>query len=506
MDNLSNVMQSTTPSLLELPHKVTALRSKHPIFRYESFSVSPSHKGLLLAYSFSIAPNLKFTPQITVPLEGSLLTEDFQQALLRDPAVLRLAFLIGMVELISYWKLTCSPLIEVAAGHLDVSELSFWEQLIRLGLGEFFFVNQISPSLSFTISPARRGGVAEEFKVPPQPTKITPRADSYLVLVGGGKDSIVTLELIRKLPAFKAGGSSSFAINPIAASLDAIEAAGYQKPLISKRVLDPALRVLNSQGYLNGHTPFSSLVAFLSTLTAYINGYQFILASNESSANEGNTQLAGFEINHQYSKSFHFEGLFRDYQERLGLSQRYLSFLRPLNEPQICRLFSRLNHQHPIFRSCNREQTSAAKERALASQGTETLFKPRSGWCAECPKCIFTAICLSCFISQEALETIFGANPFAAPMAGEQISALAGFSDIKPFECVGTYQEVRSCLKHLLKKGAPGSVLSDALSQLAHKITDSDAPELSTILECFNGAHFLNQKLEELLKKSLRET
>jgi hypothetical protein len=132
--------------------------------------------------------------------------------------------------------------------------------------------------------------------------------------------------------------------------------------------------------------------------------------------------------------------------------------------------------------------------------------KPRSGWCAECPKCLFTAICLSCFITEEALEAIFGVNPFATPNAGEQISELAGFSKIKPFECVGTYQEVRSCLKHLLKKATPGSVLSEILSPLAAKIQASEAPELSTLLKRFDGAHFLSRELEGLLKESLGET
>jgi hypothetical protein len=485
--------------LIELPQRVTDLRNKHPIFSYESYSVAATEEGLLLSYKFSIAPNLTFTPTISVPLEEAQLTATHQQELLGDPTVLRLAFLIGMVELISYWKLTCSPLIEVIAGHLEDSEIKFWEQLIRSGLGEFFFLNQISPRIPFKIASAERAENPHRSGRNESSLKVSHKDNSYLILVGGGKDSIVTLELIKNLPGIKAGQISSFAINPIAASLEAIDAAGYTSPLISRRVLDPLLRELNSQGYLNGHTPFSSLVAFLSTLTAYINGYHYILASNESSANEGNTKIHEFEVNHQYSKSFHFEGLFRTYQERLKIPQRYLSFLRPLNEPQICALFSRFTHQHQIFRSCNREQTSAAKERRRLLTEASKHYKPRTGWCAECPKCIFTAVCLSCFISQDDLEAIFGVNPFAAPAADKQIAALAGFGEIKPFECVGTYQEVRSCLKTLLGRAVPGSPLSKALLPLRTDIERADAPDIDTLLSRFNKEHFLSRALEELL-------
>ena len=62
---------------------------------------------------------------------------------------------------------------------------------------------------------------------------------------------------------------------------------------------------LNSEGYINGHTPFSAIVAFSSVLTAALNGQKYITLSNENSANESTVKDS--KVNHQYSKSYEFE-------------------------------------------------------------------------------------------------------------------------------------------------------------------------------------------------------
>ena len=100
--------------------------------------------------------------------------------------------------------------------------------------------------------------------------------------------------------------------------------AGYKDKIVYvKRTIDKNLIELNKQGYLNGHTPFSSMLAFLSYLVAYLTGKKYIALSNESSANESNVE--GEKINHQYSKSFEFEQDFRNYADKY-LRSRYSIF------------------------------------------------------------------------------------------------------------------------------------------------------------------------------------
>jgi len=405
-----------------------------------------------------------------------------------------------MIELLSYWKLCCPPRIEITAGHLSESEVIFWETLIRRGLGEFFFTNHISPNIHFSIVSSGKQENRSDALSSTTPSK----PESYLVLVGGGKDSIVTLELLRALIKEAGATVTPFAINPIPASLEAIHSANYTAPLIAKRTIDPKLRDLNSKGYLNGHTPFSALIAFISTLTAYANDHHFVLASNEASASEGNLDFHGIQINHQYSKSLEFESAFRRYTSDLNIPVEYLSFLRPLNEIQICALFSTMTQQHSIFRSCNREQTLAARARhTTAPAGVASI--QRQGWCADCPKCVFTFLCLRCFLPDQELQEIFGVpverQPHFLPLA----SALAGVSDHKPFECVGTYEEIQSCLAHLINKRKLTLPTTETSAELHNYLQQTEPVALRTLLNRWNNQHFLNPPLEALLRHALEQ-
>jgi hypothetical protein len=327
------------------------------------------------------------------------------------------------------------------------------------------------------------------------------------VLVGGGKDSIVTLTLLQHLKD-SSTSLSSLALNPIPASIQAIEKSGYPTPLIVQRKLDPQIATLNAQGYLNGHTPFSALLAFASVLVAYQHGIQNVLASNESSASEGNVTFHNFEINHQYSKGIEFEAQFRALMEQMNIPVRYLSFLRPINELQICGLFSRMPEQHQIFRSCNREQTQSARLKAL-DQNAASSSEKRIGWCGECPKCVFTFICLSCFLSKSEMLAIFGMDPSNKPGFASTLRELAGFTEHKPFECVGTYEEVRAALSHLFSKGIIDTKHDENLQELHEHIQRAPHSDLSKLLAKWDEHNFLNDPLASLIKtelSSLRES
>jgi hypothetical protein len=462
--------------------KVQQLREKHPTLRYADYAVNCVPEGLELTFTFDLAPDIRFTPRLLVPTPSPFI----------DRLTHRLAFLIGMVEMISYWKVACPARIEVTAGSLDEQERTFWETVIRHGLGEFFYVNAISPLLDFTIESSgvdRHDGASSNTL-----QRIT---GSQLILIGGGKDSIVSLELLSSLNRDTPHLLTTFAVNPIPASLHAVEAASLRAPLVARRSIDPRLLELNRLGYLNGHTPFSALLAFTSTLVAYLHGIERVVASNESSASEGNVEYQGFSVNHQYSKSLAFESLFSDYMTRLNVPVTYYSLLRPLNELQICALFSTSPHQHQIFRSCNRAQTLQARAQRPSSHA-------REGWCGECPKCIFTYLCLRSFLSQEQLVSIFGTDPSATQSFVSTSRELAGLTVHKPFECVGTFEEVRASLRHLFKTDKLNTSTSNGLANLAREIESCSPPSIEELLSNWDPKHHVPQELADIVRTRLK--
>ena len=148
--------------------------------------------------------------------------------------------------------------------------------------------------------------LGEEVKEPHDYAKkqdTTGSEKGVLVPVGGGKDSAVTLELLKSadVPVF------AYIINPRGATIHTTESADLDADHVISvhRTLDKRMLQLNKEGFLNGHTPFSALVAFSSLIAARLLNLSYVALSNESSANE--STVAGSTVNHQYSKSFEFE-------------------------------------------------------------------------------------------------------------------------------------------------------------------------------------------------------
>ena len=110
--------------------------------------------------------------------------------------------------------------------------------------------------------------------------------NGYIIPIGGGKDSIVTLEVLN----LDKKDNLCLIVNPKTVTLECAKIAGFSNENIIEvyRNIDENLIDLNKKGYINGHTPFSSLLAFLSYFIAYITNKKYIALSNESSANESN--------------------------------------------------------------------------------------------------------------------------------------------------------------------------------------------------------------------------
>lgn len=388
------------------------LRRKHGSFIYHSYEFMEQDGSTLLRFHFSI-DEYHFYPGWTFPEKFSGLTFDRELA---D----RIAFSLGMAELVSYWKCACPPVVEIRCGGLSEEQKLWWKKLYFNGLGEFFYRNGITPGFdSFMTINA------------PEPSELPTRTNGlsgFMVPIGGGKDSVVTLELLRKAGV----DISAYIINPRGATLGCAEAAGIpeSRVIAPKRTIDKQLLELNKMGYLNGHTPFSAVVAFSAELCACVHGLKYIALSNESSANE--SYVDGIQINHQYSKSTEFERDFREYCEKWfgGYSRcpEYFSLLRPWSEWQIAREFVKYPQYFGIFQSCN-------------------LGSKTNSWCCNCAKCLYVYILLAAFLDDDVLTRIFGCNMLEKQELSDMLDGLALDGEDKPFECVGTKDEVRLSLE-----------------------------------------------------------
>ena len=459
-----------------------SLREQYKVFLYRGFRYEVAEGFYQVTYFYEIPGLSEFETVWKFPEVGR--TVD-------DTILRRLLFELGMAEAISYWKVTCAPVLKVCCGTLTEWQNKWWRKLFYNGLGEFMYVNGIEISeenlltimcepeecLDAAMAEAGTGadvtygsedGVASADRLTD-----TASYSGCLVPVGGGKDSVVSMEVLRNEDV------TIYRINKDATVENVLAAAEREyKTCFVNRKLDSRILEMNKRGFLNGHIPFSAVVAFSTFVSAYLQGIRYIALSNESSANE--STVVGSFVNHQYSKSYEFE---RDFMEYIGsildTEIRYFSLLRPLSELQIAYLFAKYTKYHKAFRSCN----------AGSKQGI---------WCCHCPKCLFVYIILSAFLSEEEKVGIFGENLLDNPQNEKYFRELTGLDENKPFECVGTRSEVVMSLKKYLEKGGKAFLPVKYADWLAAQPGDVDAA-----LSEWNELHNVPEELLCLLKEEL---
>ena len=459
-----------------LNSRVDQLRTKHPTFTYENFSFERLGNALKIRFLFTIGSDIRFSPETLIEsVEWQILDT------LSAGALEHFVFHLGLIEMLSYWKATCAPGIIIRAGFLDPQQQIWWKDLLLHGMREFFYVNNID----FRSGDFIKISASEEKNIYKYPFMHPSRQERDLVFVSGGKDSTLSLQLLRE-------ASKPFdciLLNPTPAATAIAVQVGSQKKIVVKRTIDPLLLELNKAGYLNGHTPFSAYLAFLGVTCAFLFGYPTIIATNERSSDEGNVQYLANEVNHQYSKTFRFETAFRWYtQTYLTPEINYFSLLRPLYAIQVSRLFARYPQYFTSFLSCNRGQ----------QDGT---------WCQRCAKCLSTFILLYPFISTAEMTRIFGANLFTQKDVSPLLAELVGLSHHKPFECVGTTEEMLVALYLCVQQAKE----LDALLPVVLRDVETDIlphyPDLqqrvNSLLLAWSEDHYVPQKYTKVLRDSL---
>ncbi len=384
---------------------------KYKQFIFEDYTFDAAARSLSLRYSYD--GEVHFT-------DGFVFNFDFADydPVLLDRALQNLFFMSG----VSYYKAYLAPEIVVKKGVLDTESAAFFSKTYQRGLGEFFYVNKLDPNTP-VVFPANSPDL--------QPPESHQKNDGLLVGIGGGKDSLVSVELLRsKFPSLATWSvDHQLQLQPL---IDRIGLPHYWV----EREWDYSLLEHNAKGALNGHVPISAILACAGAVVAILSGRRDIVVSNEQSANEPTLHYQGVAVNHQYSKSQEFE---QDFQEllahTLGDHVRYYSLLRPLSELRIAELFAQndFDKYHDVFSSCN----------AAFRHDSDHIF-----WDGTCPKCAFIFLALTPFLPREKVEALFSSkNLLHTPELEPVYRQLLGIEGDKPLECVGEIKESRAAMR-----------------------------------------------------------
>ena len=301
-----------------------------------------------------------------------------------------------------------------------------------------------------------------------------------LIAFTGGKDSSLTLGIINENDS---GENEIFSINP-PANMEKIRSFFDfdKKPAtLIKRNVSQSLLSLNKEGALNGHTPFSAVVALLGVFVASLRYKKYVIVSNEGSANEATVE--GTDINHQYSKSLIFEKSFKNYCSLVwGNGPLYFSILRPFTEIGIISLLKKYEDIIPYVSSCN--------------------IKNKEGlWCGGCGKCFFSFLMFSAVWDISFAEKVVGVNMFTVLENLGMLYELTGLAPTKPFECVGTSEESLSAISYILNKEPNARnlpVLKIFLEKNEDKLID---PKKFNQIACEFQENLLPEEFLNIIKK-----
>ncbi len=417
-------------------------------FVFDSFDFQPETGVIELKYSMQgNEGNIEFVEKLLLGRERRSWTQADIDALHRA------LFALHLVGGVSYYK-TCLPKeIDVHTRDLTEDQAQFFDSLYVNGLGEFFYKNKIDfrDLIHFPSTPGSAGVIE------PMKEHVGKRV---LVPIGGGKDSLVSAELLKKagyeVTLFRMGN------HPLIEEL--AKTGGF--PLLTiERHLSPALFDLNADGALNGHVPITAYLSCVAVILAILEGFDAVVLSNERSANEGNVEMFGKEINHQWSKSLEFETGFQKYlSDFVTKDIAYFSLLRPLSELHISKLFCDFPQYFGHATSCN------ANWRILKE-------KPKEKWCRKCPKCAFAFTMFAPYIEASKLRDMFGGSLFADASLIPLFKELLGLEGNKPFECVGTPEETKAALYlvHKAKSHSGTAVIDMFEKEILPSIKDPEA-------------------------------
>ena len=376
-----------------------------------------------LVYAFDDGPELVET--VVVP--GAPFVLDAARTAAAERALRVLHLIAG----VSYYKAAVPKEIRIDAYAIDADTAALLETIYLNGLGEFAYRNGLNlhGRIKFPV------GATADAPAPALGLRGHSPQGQALVAIGGGKDSLVSIEALR------AAGVEQTVTWIGGSQLIAACAAHTGLPTLNiGRQLAPQLFEYNRLGAWNGHIPVTAVNSAIMAFAAVLLGVDQVVFSNERSASYGSQIPGTGEVNHQWSKGWEFEqGFARHVRERVAADLSYYSLLRPLSELAVARQFARLDRYDAHFSSCNRNFHILGE-------------RPAQRWCGQCPKCRFVFLALAPFLPKPRLTAIFGRNLLDEPDQSAGFDALIEYGAHKPFECVGEGHEARAAFFALAER------------------------------------------------------
>jgi hypothetical protein len=471
-------------------------RENAQAFRFVRCGFDAEQGVASLVYAFDGGPEL--VESVRIPGAPFVLTGA------RADAVEQALRLLHLIAGVSYYKAAVPPQIRIESYAIDVATSALLTEIYENGLGEFAYRNGLSlrgkivfpTGLAPSSGPSGQLLPEGEGKVPPLPSgegwgEGTSLAKSIglrhhaLVAIGGGKDSLVSIEALR-------AANVAQTVTWIGSSpLIKVCAERTGLPTLNiERKLAPELFEMNKQGALNGHIPVTAVNSAILALAALLVDADQVVFSNERSASYGSLIPGTGEVNHQWSKGWTFERDFAAHlRSHVAGDLNYYSLLRPFSELAVARQFAKTDFYDAHFSSCNRNFHILGE-------------RPTQRWCGVCPKCHFVFLALAPFMPKPRLLNIFGRNLLDEPEQAAGFDALLEYQDHKPFECVGEGKESRAAMALL---AASPSWREDALvsrfdREIRPQLDTSELP-LAPLLTA-SGEHGIPAELWSALREN----
>lgn len=443
-------------------------RSTVRAFRFVGCDFDAESGTARLDYGFDDGP--VFSESLVFP--GAPFALDAIRAKAVQSALQTLHLIAG----VSYYKAAAPESLKIESYAIDAETAAFLTLVYENGLGEFAYRNglQLRGKIRFPITATDA-----------VPAPVAGLARHALVAIGGGKDSLVSIEALRRMQM--AQTVSWIGSAPLIRSC--AERTGL--PLLNiQRQLAPALFAMNAQGALNGHIPVTAVNSAILVLAALLQGADQVVFSNERSASYGSLIEGTGEVNHQWSKGWDFEREFAAHVRKyVAADLSYYSLLRPFSELAVARQFAKTDFYDAHFSSCNRNFHILGE-------------RPTQRWCGVCPKCHFVFLALAPFMPKPRLMAIFGRNLLDEPEQIPGFDALLEYQDHKPFECVGEGKESRAAMAALAQ--SPSWREDFIVRRFAKEILpqlDAEALPLTALLAP-EGEHAIPAPLWETIRES----
>lgn len=420
-------------------------------FLYQQFRVDDDKQTVHFDYKLTHeGQDYPFTESLRFPL-----------ALLDTPAQTRSLRALHLALGVSYYKIF-TPAQIIQPYRMSADEASFWNEVWRNGLGEFLYINQLSPEVLAGFN--EQDG--QSFDGPAAAAE-----ETALLGIGGGKDSIVAGELLKQLSIPTEGfvmatgeqlGQAKAVAETMRVPLNIVERA------LDKRLLD----VQELPGAHKGHIPISLIFGLVGTALAIAKGAAYVVVANEASASIPRITWEHGAVNHQWTKSFAFEQQLQAFvRDRVSAGVTYFSAVRQLTSVGVAKLFAR----HPKYLEVFTSDNSVFR--------IDPAKRPNARWSLDSPKSLSSFILLAPWLNEADIVRAFGRNFLDETSLRDLFLEMVGVQGEPPLDCVGTADELALSLNVAVSQG---KFVNAALTKLAREkfvLEDKDwQPELRTAL------------------------